>query len=377
MDFQRQLPGAQNSAQDQWLHKLHLDPMLLALVALVLGFGLVVLFSAAGDESRLFDAQFQRVLASMVVLIIAAQLPPGIYLRWAPFIYVLGLVLLLLVLLVGVRVKGSQRWLEIPGVLRFQPSELMKIAVPMALAWYLQQRVLPPSARHVVFSLMIISLPALAIAAQPDLGTAVMLAASGLGVVFLAGVSMRYFIGGIIAAIAAVPVAWNYLLDYQRERVLVFLDPERDPLGAGYHIIQSKIGIGSGGLFGKGLAQGTQSQLKFLPERHTDFIFAIYAEELGFFGSLLLILLFALLIFLMFNIASQMRHRFSQLTIAGFGFALSIYVIVNLAMVMGLAPVVGVPLPFISYGGTSLMTFMAGIGVILAMERQPMADLPK
>jgi rod shape determining protein RodA len=204
-----------------------------------------------------------------------------------------------------------------------------------------------------------------------------MLAASGLGVVFLAGVSMRYFIGGIIAAIAAVPVAWNYLLDYQRERVLVFLDPERDPLGAGYHIIQSKIGIGSGGLFGKGLAQGTQSQLKFLPERHTDFIFAIYAEELGFFGSLMLILLFALLIFLMFSIASQMRHRFSQLTIAGFGFALSIYVIVNLAMVMGLAPVVGVPLPFISYGGTSLLTFMSGIGVILAMERQPMADLPK
>ena len=173
------------------------------------------------------------------------------------------------------------------------------------------------------------------------------------------------------------PVAWNYLFEYQKERVLVFLDPERDPLGAGYHIIQSKIGIGSGGFFGKGLAQGTQSQLKFLPERHTDFVFAIYAEELGFVGSLLLIFLFAVLIFLMFNIASQMRHRFSQLTISGFAFALSIYVIVNLAMVMGLAPVVGVPLPFISYGGTSLLAFMVGLGIILAMERQPMADLPK
>jgi len=191
------------------------------------------------------------------------------------------------------------------------------------------------------------------------------------------GVSMRYFVGGFFATLAAIPIVWNYLFDYQKERVLVFLDPERDPLGAGYHIIQSKIGIGSGGLFGKGLAQGTQSQLKFLPERHTDFIFSIYAEELGFIGSLLLILLFVALIFVMFYIAGQMWHRFSQLTIAGFGFALSIYVIVNLAMVMGLAPVVGVPLPFISYGGTSLLTFMAGLGVILAMERQPMADLPK
>ena len=255
----------------------------------------------------------------------------------------------------------------------------MRFALIMALARYYhtlhRNDVSQPFG--LLVPLAMIGVPSLLVLGQPDLGTALMLAASGLGVVFLAGVSIRYFIGGIIAAIAAVPVAWNYLLDYQRERVLVFLDPERDPLGAGYHIIQSKIGIGSGGLFGKGLAQGTQSQLKFLPERHTDFIFAIYAEELGFFGSLLLILLFALLIFLMFNIASQMRHRFSQLTIAGFGFALSIYVIVNLAMVMGLAPVVGVPLPFISYGGTSLMTFMAGIGVILAMERQPMADLPK
>ena len=192
MDFQRQLPGSKNSAESHWLYKLHLDPLLLVLVVAVLAFGLMVLFSAAGDQSRLFDAQFQRVLVAMAVLVVAAQLPPGLYFRWAPFIYFLGLFLLLLVLMVGVKVKGSQRWLEIPGLLRFQPSELMKIAVPMALAWYLQQRVLPPSAKHVFFSLLIILLPALAIAAQPDLGTAILVAGAGMAVLMLAGLSWRY-----------------------------------------------------------------------------------------------------------------------------------------------------------------------------------------
>ena len=186
-DFQRQMPGGQSADQSHWLYKVHLDPILLALVCIVLGFGLMVLFSAAGEQTSIFDAQFRRVLAAMAVLIIAAQLPPGIYMRWAPFVYFLGLLLLVLVLLVGVKVKGSQRWLEIPGVLRFQPSELMKIAVPMALAWYLQQRVLPPSPKHVFYSLLIIALPALAIAAQPDLGTSILVAGAGLAVLLLAG----------------------------------------------------------------------------------------------------------------------------------------------------------------------------------------------
>jgi rod shape determining protein RodA len=182
---------------------------------------------------------------------------------------------------------------------------------------------------------------------------------------------------GSVAIIAAIPIVWQNMLTYQKERVLVFLNPERDPLGAGYHIIQSKIGIGSGGVFGKGLAQGTQSQLNFLPERHTDFIFSNYAEEMGFIGALALLALFLLTLFFIFRIANQMRHTFSRLAVASMGFSISIYVLVNLAMVMGLAPVVGVPLPFVSYGGTSLLTFMMSIGVILAMERQTMADLSK
>lgn len=204
-----------------------------------------------------------------------------------------------------------------------------------------------------------------------------MVAGAGLSVFWLAGVSWRYFLAGGVAVVAAIPIVWQNLLDYQKNRILVFLDPERDPLGAGYHIIQSKIGIGSGGLFGKGLAQGTQSQLNFLPERHTDFIFSNFAEEMGFVGSIALLCLFAITLIVIFRIADDMRYSFSRFTVAALGFSLSIYIIVNLAMVMGLSPVVGVPLPFISYGGTSLLTFLVGMGVILAMERQGAADLPR
>jgi rod shape determining protein RodA len=359
------------------LNLLHAPLMVIStLLGLI---GVMVLYSVAGGDFSPWAWQHAvRLAVGFLLMYAIANLDLRTLFNFAYPIFGVIFSLLVAVEIFGNTNMGAQRWLDL-GFVTVQPSEFMRFALIMALARYYHtlhcNDVSQPFG--LLVPLAMIGVPSLLVLGQPDLGTALMLAASGLGVVFLAGVSMRYFIGGIIAAIAAVPVAWNYLLDYQRERVLVFLDPERDPLGAGYHIIQSKIGIGSGGLFGKGLAQGTQSQLKFLPERHTDFIFAIYAEELGFFGSLMLILLFALLIFLMFSIASQMRHRFSQLTIAGFGFALSIYVIVNLAMVMGLAPVVGVPLPFISYGGTSLLTFMSGIGVILAMERQPMADLPK
>ena len=349
-------------------------------MALVLGLvGVMMLYSVAGgDFSPWAWRHASRLAVGLLLMYAIANLDLRTIFNAAYPIYGVIFLLLAAVAVFGNSGMGAQRWLDL-GFVTLQPSEFMRFAVIMALARYYhtlhRDDVSQPFG--LIVPIGIIGIPALLIFAQPDLGTAVMLAVSGLGVVFLAGVSMRYFIAGIAVTIAAVPVVWNYLYDYQKERVLVFLDPERDPLGAGYHIIQSKIGIGSGGLFGKGIAQGTQSQLKFLPERHTDFVFAIYAEELGFMGSLLLIFLFAILIFLMFTIAAQMRHRFSQLTIAGFAFALSIYVIVNLAMVMGLAPVVGVPLPFISYGGTSLLTFMAGLGVILALERQPMAELPK
>jgi len=354
--------------------------MPLIVITVLLGLiGVMVLYSVAGgDFSPWAWRHATRLAVGLLLMYAIANLDLRTIFNFSYPIYGGVFLLLIAVELFGNSGMGAQRWLNL-GFVTLQPSEFMRFALIMALARYYhtlhRDDVSQPFG--LVVPMAMIGLPAFFVFTQPDLGTALMLAASGIGLVFLAGVSMRYFLAGIAIAIAAVPLVWNYLFEYQKERVLVFLDPERDPLGAGYHIIQSKIGIGSGGLFGKGIAQGTQSQLNFLPERHTDFVFAIYAEELGFIGSLILIFLFAVMIFLMFNIAAQMRHRFSQLTIAGFAFALSIYVTVNLAMVMGLAPVVGVPLPFISYGGTSLLTFMAGLGVILSMERQPMADLPK
>ena len=368
-DFQRQLPGAQNSAQDHWLHKLHLDPSLLVLVMTVLAFGLVVMFSAAGDESRLFDAQFQRALASLVVLVVAAQLPPGMYLRWAPFVYAVGFVLLILVLLVGVTVKGSQRWLEIPGVLRFQPAELMKIAVPMALAWYLQQRVLPPSAKHVGFSLLIILLPAVAIAAQPDLGTAILVAGAGMAVLLLAGLSWRYIGYASLLVAAAAPLLWQFALQgYQRQRIVTLFDPESDPLGAGWNIIQSTTAIGSGGVFGKGLLQGTQSRLDFLPEARTDFIIAVVGEELGLVGVLVLLMLYLAIIARGLVLAISAQSTFARLFAGALTLTFFIYLFVNIAMVSGLLPVVGVPLPLVSYGGTSIITLMASFGIIMSMR---------
>ena len=369
MDFQRQMPGSKNSAESHWLYKLHLDPLLLVLVVAVSAFGLMVLFSAAGDQSRLFDAQFQRVLVAMVVLVVAAQLPPGLYFRWAPFVYVVGLLLLLLVLLVGVKVKGSQRWLEIPGLLRFQPSELMKIAVPMALAWYLQQRVLPPSAKHVFFSLLIILLPALAIAAQPDLGTAILVAGAGLAVLMLAGLSWRYLGYALFLFAAAAPLLWQFALQgYQRQRIITLFDPESDPLGAGWNIIQSTTAIGSGGVFGKGLLQGTQSHLDFLPEARTDFIIAVVGEELGLVGVLCLLLLYLGIIARGLVLAVSAQSTFARLFAGALTLTFFIYLFVNIAMVSGLLPVVGVPLPLVSYGGTSIITLMASFGIIMSMR---------
>ena len=369
MDFQRQMPGSKNSAESHWLYKLHLDPLLLVLVVAVLAFGLMVLFSAAGDQSRLFDAQFQRVLVAMAVLVVAAQLPPGLYFRWAPFVYVVGLLLLLLVLLVGVKVKGSQRWLEIPGLLRFQPSELMKIAVPMALAWYLQQRVLPPSAKHVFFSLLIILLPALAIAVQPDLGTAILVAGAGLAVLMLAGLSWRYLGYVLFLFAAAAPLLWQFALQgYQRQRIITLFDPESDPLGAGWNIIQSTTAIGSGGVFGKGLLQGTQSHLDFLPEARTDFIIAVVGEELGLVGVLCLLLLYLGIIARGLVLAVSAQSTFARLFAGALTLTFFIYLFVNIAMVSGLLPVVGVPLPLVSYGGTSIITLMASFGIIMSMR---------
>lgn len=368
-DFQRQLPTGRNIQQDGWLYKVHLDPMLLTLVCLVLGFGLMVLYSAADDQAGLFDAQVRRVLAAMAVLVIAAQLPPGVYLRWAPFVYVLGLLLLVLVLLVGIKVKGSQRWLEIPGLLRFQPSELMKIAVPMALAWYLQQRVLPPSPKHVFYSLVIIALPAVAIAAQPDLGTSILVAGAGLAVLLLAGLSWRYLVYASVMIAAAAPLLWQFALQgYQRQRIITLFDPDRDPLGAGWNIMQSTTAIGSGGVFGKGLLQGTQSHLDFLPEARTDFIIAVVGEELGLVGVIFLLLLYLCIIARGLVLAVSAQSTFARLFAGALTLTFFIYLFVNIAMVSGMLPVVGVPLPLVSYGGTSIITLMASFGIIMSMR---------
>jgi rod shape determining protein RodA len=284
-------------------------------------------------------------------------------------LYVVGLVLLILVLFVGVKVKGSQRWIDIPGLFRFQPSELMKIAVPMAVAWYLQQRVLPPSFKHTMFSLLIIGVPAFLIGVEPDLGTSILVAGAGVAVLLLAGLSWRWIFVAFALTAAAAPLLWQFVLkDYQRQRVLTLFDPQSDPLGAGWNIIQSTTAIGSGGVFGKGLYQGSQSYLDFLPEARTDFIVAVVGEELGFVGVAFLLTLYLLIIARGLFLASQAGSTFGRLVAGALVLTFFIYLFVNIAMVSGILPVVGVPLPLVSYGGTSAITLMAGFGIIMSMR---------
>ena len=370
-DFQRRLPsyGASAGTNTSWSDRIHVDPILLLLITGVVLFGLVILSSAVDGNEALFDAQVRRIGVAYAALIIAAQLPPAMYLRWAPFLYLVGLGLLILVLFVGIEVKGSQRWIDIPGLFRFQPSELMKIAVPMAVAWYLQQRVLPPSIKHTFFSLLIIALPAFAIGVEPDLGTSILVAGAGVSVLLLAGLSWRWILGALTLVAAAAPLLWQFVLrDYQRQRILTLFDPQSDPLGAGWNIIQSTTAIGSGGIFGKGLYQGSQSYLDFLPEARTDFIVAVVGEELGFLGIAFLLTLYLLIIARGLYLASQAGSTFGRLVAGALVLTFFIYLFVNIAMVSGILPVVGVPLPLVSYGGTSAITLMAGFGIIMSMR---------
>lgn len=368
-DFQRSLPSYATGAASSWYARIHVDPILLLLITGVVLFGLVILSSAVDGSDALFDAQVRRMGLAYAALIIAAQLPPAIYLRWAPFIYLFGLVLLILVLFVGVKVKGSQRWIDIPGLFRFQPSELMKIAVPMAVAWYLQQRVLPPSLKHTLFSLLIIGVPAFLIGVEPDLGTSILVAGAGVAVLLLAGLSWRWIFGACALITAAAPLLWEFLLkDYQRQRILTLFDPQSDPLGAGWNIIQSTTAIGSGGLFGKGLYKGSQSYLDFLPEARTDFIVAVVGEELGFIGVAFLLTLYLLIVARGLFLAAQAGSTFGRLVAGALVMTFFIYLFVNIAMVSGILPVVGVPLPLVSYGGTSAITLMAGFGIIMSMR---------
>ena len=276
--------------------------------------------------------------------------------------------MLIAVLVIGEVGKGAQRWLDL-GLFRFQPSEIMKLAVPMMVAWFLSEHGLPPSGRRLLMATFILLVPTLLVAKQPDLGTALLIASSGLFVLLLAGLRWRVVFGIVVILAAAAPVVWNYLLhDYQRRRVLTFLNPENDPLGAGYHIIQSTIAIGSGGAYGKGWLNGTQSHLDFLPERSTDFIFAVFSEEFGFLGALLLLALYLMIIGRGLYIAFQAQDTYSRLLAGSITLTFFVYLFVNIGMVSGILPVVGVPLPLISYGGTSMVTLMAGFGMLMAIR---------
>ena len=366
-------PGSSSRAQRTFtltgrvLEMLHLDGPLLAAVLAVCAAGLIVLYSAAGENVGIFLGQAARVGLGLGVLVVVAQIPPRLMRAGAPWLFALGVLLLVAVAVVGDVSMGAQRWLDLK-VVRFQPSEIMKLAVPLACAWYLHDRPLPPDLRTVVVVGVAVLVPTLLIAEQPDLGTALLVASGGALVVLLAGLQLRYIFGLGALVLAAVPVAWHFMHDYQRQRVLTFLDPQNDPLGAGYHTIQSQIAIGSGGLFGKGYMNGSQAQLEFLPERSTDFIFAVIGEEWGLVGLGVLMALYMMVIARGLYIAVQAQDTFSRLMAGALTLTFTVYVFVNSGMVAGLLPVVGVPLPLVSYGGTSLVTLMAGFGILMSIH---------
>lgn len=353
---------------------LHLDVPLVMGIFLLSALGGVILYSASGQSLDVLLRQGLRLGLAMAVMVLAAQIPPQLMFRWAPWLYVAGVLLLIAVMVAGDVGKGAQRWLDLKFV-RFQPSELVKVTVPLMLARFLSEGALPPSFPRVIGAAALVLLPTALIARQPDLGTALLVGASGAFVLFLAGLRWR-LIGLLVGAIgAAAPVAWMFLRDYQRQRVLTFLDPQNDPLGSGYHIIQSKIAIGSGGLYGKGWLNGTQSHLDFLPERATDFIFAVVSEEFGLLGVGVLLALYLYIIARGLYVASKAQENFGRLLGGSLILTFFVYVFVNVGMVTGLLPVVGVPLPLVSYGGTSLVTVMAGFGILMAVysHQRPVA----
>jgi rod shape determining protein RodA len=361
-------PSHTHKARSSIWWRLHIDiPLLLGLLALI-SFGLVILYSAGGENMELIERQVIRLILAFVVMFVMAQIPPRVLQSWSVPLYGIGLSLLVAVMIIGVTGKGAQRWLDL-GIFRFQPSEIIKIALPMVIAWYLSERNLPPRTSHLAIAALFILVPTLLIAGQPDLGTALLVASSGFFVLLLAGLSWRLIVGLSVLVTSFTPLVWIFLLrDYQRDRILIFLDPERDPLGKGYHIIQSKIAIGSGGLYGKGWLNGTQSQLEFLPERHTDFIFSVLGEEFGFFGVLLLLLIYLFIIGRGLYIGSQAQDTFSRLLAGSLVLTFFVYLFVNIGMVTGLLPVVGLPLPLVSYGGTAMVTMMASMGILMGIR---------
>ncbi|WP_439102083.1 rod shape-determining protein RodA [Congregibacter sp.] len=350
--------------------KLHVDAPLLVLLSLLTAYGLLVLYSASGQSMDAVVRQGRYFLLAYVVMFAMAQFSPVRWSRWSPWGYMLGVAFLAAVAVAGVGAKGAQRWLELGGF-RFQPSEIMKLAVPMTIAWYLGSRVLPPASRHIAVCLLLIAIPCGLIIRQPDLGTSLLIGASGLFGIFMAGISWRFIFGTVLVGIFSAWPAWMFMLeDYQKQRILTLLNPESDKLGAGWNIIQSKTAIGSGGWSGKGWTQGTQSQLDFLPESHTDFIIAVLAEEFGLQGVLLLLALYILILLRTFWIGLNAQSSYGRILCGSITLTFFVYIFVNMGMVAGLLPVVGVPLPLVSAGGTSVVTLMAGFGLLMAVSTE-------
>ncbi|MCO6060019.1 rod shape-determining protein RodA [Pseudomonas sp. MOB-449] len=351
------------------LQRLHIDGWLLLIILLLAAGSLFVLYSASGKHWELLMKQASSFGLGIGAMIVIAQFEPRFMARWVPLAYVVGVALLMVVEIMGHTAMGATRWINIPGVIRFQPSEFMKIIMPATIAWYLSRHNLPPKLKHIAISLVLILVPFVLILKQPDLGTALLILASGAFVLFMAGLQWRWILGAVAAVVPVAVAMWYFVLhDYQKQRVLTFLDPESDPLGTGWNIIQSKAAIGSGGVFGKGWLLGTQSHLDFLPESHTDFIIAVLSEEFGLVGVCLLLLVYLLLIGRGLVITAQAQTLFGKLLAGSLTMTFFVYVFVNIGMVSGLLPVVGVPLPFISYGGTHLVTLLSGFGVLMAIH---------
>ena len=369
-DFVRQLTGSMVLKKEKSIvgDLFHLDLPILLILGLVCFFGLLILFSAVGRDPDPLLAQSLKICFGFFIMFLIAQIPPVFFMRLAPWFFFLSLALLLLTFFYGIEINGSKRWLRIPGVISFQPSELMKLALPIMLARYFQDRHLPPKASYIFWAIVMIAVPVILIGAQPDLGTSLILILTGVFVLFVSGISWRLILGSLAIGFAMAPALWLLMREYQRQRILILLNPESDALGAGWNIIQSKTAIGSGGVFGKGLFQGTQSNLDFLPETKTDFILAVLGEELGFSGVMLLLFLYSILIWRGVILAVNAQDTFGRLVSISIIFTFFVYVFVNIGMVTGVLPVVGVPLPFVSYGGTSVLTLFAGFGVIMSIQ---------
>ena len=345
----------------------HIDGFLMGCLLFTMLIGLFVLYSASGQSFERVSAQLVNISVALGLMWLAANIQPQHLERIAPPLYILGILLLISVEIFGHVSHGAQRWLNL-GIIKIQPSEIMRIAVPMMLAWFFAKREASPSITDFTIAALLLLIPVALIMKQPDLGTALLICASGIFVIFLAGLSWRFIVGGAILAGALMPIFWSMLHDYQRKRIEILLDPSQDPLGAGYHTIQATIALGSGGTTGKGWLNGTQAQLDFLPERTTDFIFAVFGEEFGLAGNLILLTLFSLIIVRGLVIAAQAKSTFTRLLAASITLTFFTYAFVNMGMVSGILPVVGVPLPLISYGGTSMVSLLLGFGILMSIQ---------